>query len=278
MLRSRHLRLFLFITSVPLVLSCGDAEHVNLDGDAGPGGAGDGGGGAVGTDAGIDGDAGTWGGPCDPQSSAQCNNCVDDDGDGLVDGDDPHCSGPRDDDEQTFATGIPGDNSDPRKQDCFFDGNSGMCQIHTCCLLPDPCDEATYGSFDRETDCDLDARCVEDCAPLAPPGCDCFGCCTVCAPGTGECVDILAGLSSGCPLDDLSSDACVECVKSTACSGGGCDPAACILCPGQTEVDLPADCNGANQCPGGEPTCAASSDCEGDAYCVSGCCVGVVVD
>ncbi len=40
---------------------------------------------------------------------------MDNDGDGLVDGFDPECTGPFDDDEATFATGIPGDNKDPRK-------------------------------------------------------------------------------------------------------------------------------------------------------------------
>src|SRR6478609_3127994 len=34
--------------------------------------------------------------------------------------------GPLDNDESSFATGIPVDNIDACKQDCFFDGNSGM--------------------------------------------------------------------------------------------------------------------------------------------------------
>ncbi len=55
----------------------------------------------------------------------QCNNGVDDDGDGTVDGFDIECTGAIDDDEGSFATGIPGDNRDPKWQYCFFDGNSG---------------------------------------------------------------------------------------------------------------------------------------------------------
>src|SRR5262245_10911807 len=39
-----------------------------------------------------------------------CSNGIDDDGDGLVDGFDPECTGPLDNDEGSFATGIPGDN------------------------------------------------------------------------------------------------------------------------------------------------------------------------
>lgn len=254
-----------------LALGSCDAERVNLDDDAG-GGTGRDGGAAAGEDGGTGG-----GGPCEP-SKAQCNNCIDDDEDGLIDGDDPHCAGPIDNDEATFATGIPGDNQDDRKQDCFFDGNSGMCQVHTCCLLPEPCDEATYGAFDPDTDCALDERCVEDCAPITPPGCDCFGCCTICAPGSDECFDILVspGVSPDCSVDDLASDACVKCVKSEVCTGDDCDPAACILCPGQSEDDLPAECEGDNQCPGGGATCETSADCGDDDYCSSGCCIGTV--
>ena len=57
--------------------------------------------------------------------SAQCSNGIDDDHDGLTDYFDPECVGGLDDDESSFATGIPGDNMDACKQDCFFDGNSG---------------------------------------------------------------------------------------------------------------------------------------------------------
>src|SRR5690606_26909529 len=70
-----------------------------------------------------------------------CSNGVDDDGDGKVDGFDEECTGAADDDEGTFATGISGDNVDPKWQDCFFDGNSGAgddgCRYHTDCLTGD---------------------------------------------------------------------------------------------------------------------------------------------
>jgi hypothetical protein len=256
-----------------LLFACGDAERVNLDDrDGGTGNDRDGGG-AVDTDGGGDGGGG---GPCAPQKAA-CNNCVDDDKDGLVDGDDPHCSGPLDEDEETFATGIPGDNRDPKKQDCFFDGNSGGCQVPTCCLLPAPCDEETYGSFDP-TDCELAESCIEECAPITPPGCDCFGCCTICTAGTADCYDVLINpaVSPNCSLDDLASDDCVKCVKSEECSGGECDPENCILCPGQTEDDLPDECNEMNECPGDALPCDTSADCGADDYCSGGCCLGGV--
>ena len=69
---------------------------------------------------------------CKPVAAAdgdtipQCSNCLDDDGDGLADWQDPECAVPLDNDEGSFATGISGDNVDACKQDCFFDGNSGQ--------------------------------------------------------------------------------------------------------------------------------------------------------
>src|SRR5438045_3952646 len=59
-------------------------------------------------------------GPC-VSGGTQCTNCIDDDGDGKVDWLDPECTGPLDNDESSYATGIPGDNVDPCKQDCWFD-------------------------------------------------------------------------------------------------------------------------------------------------------------
>src|SRR5262244_3579693 len=55
----------------------------------------------------------------------QCADGMDNDGDGLIDGADPECSGPYDNDESSYATGIPGDNRAMWMMDCFFDGNSG---------------------------------------------------------------------------------------------------------------------------------------------------------
>ena len=62
----------------------------------------------------------------DPARQPQCSDGIDNDGDGKIDYDDPECVGGLDNDESSFATGIPGDNVDACKQDCFFDGNSGM--------------------------------------------------------------------------------------------------------------------------------------------------------
>ena len=70
----------------------------------------------------------TWGATNQPACNGTvyaCGDGEDNDGDGLVDNMDTECMGPCDDDESSFATGIPGDNMDCKKQDCFFDGDSG---------------------------------------------------------------------------------------------------------------------------------------------------------
>ena len=97
---------------------------------SGTGGQGpDGGvGGGVGVDAGAGGGAvgGAGGLAGGKLGITQCSDGLDNDGDGKIDLADPECVSPLDNDESSFATGIPGDNKDACKQDCFFDGNSGM--------------------------------------------------------------------------------------------------------------------------------------------------------
>ena len=107
--------------------------------------------------------------------ACQCADGMDNDGDGEADGFDTECVSAGDNDEGSFATGISGDNMDPKWQDCFFDGNSGAgdddCRYATECL--------TAGKEQTDPDCMLTKECIEFCKPLAPNGCDCFGCCEV---------------------------------------------------------------------------------------------------
>ena len=218
--------------------------------------------------------------PCVADGTTECSNCLDDDGDGLIDGRDPHCAGPLDDDEETFATGIPGDNKDRGKQDCFFDGDSGgVCQIDTCCLLTQEiCETGDYGGW-PPSDCEFEGDCIDACIGLTPPGCDCFGCCTICDPDTDLCSDVLTNpaVSEGCDFDSLDDPAvCIPCTKSDSCTGGECDPQKCILCPGQTEEDLPLDCDQMNECPDGKTPCDTNGDCAANEYCANSCCVEVV--
>lgn len=238
-------------------------------------------------------------------SNAACNNGIDDDGDGLADGLDPECTGPFDQDEGSFATGIPGDNKDPKWQDCFFDGNSGGgddgCRYPTSCLLGDTAAD--------DPDCELAQACIDYCARLTPNGCDCFGCCTVQAPD-GSSVDIFT--TSTCSLDTLGDeDACPRCQKSVGCDNpcGECE-----LCPGKTVADLPESCvpppptgeggaggapDGAGgswstggtgtggtagvppppsyTCDGGQQVCGAGlPGCGAGLYCQLGCCMPIV--
>lgn len=224
-----------------------------------------------------------------------CDNGIDDDGDGLIDGFDPECTGPLDDDEGTFATGIPGDNKDPKWQDCFFDGNSGAgndsCRYATGCL--------TGELAQTDPDCVVSDSCIKFCARLTQNGCDCFGCCTVQLPD-GSTLDVSA--SATCSVANVSDPkACPRCTKSTQC---GNDCGECELCAGKTLSDLPASCTppsgtggttgaggttgtggkstgGAggttHTCDGGETICGPGlAPCSSTEYCSFGCCIPAI--
>lgn len=216
---------------------------------------------------------------CQP-GAAQCNDCEDNDNDGRIDGFDPECTSGIDDDEGSFGTGIPGDNNSASRQDCFLDGNTGSgddgCDIHTCCILDlmgmmcPP--EFSPGQFDPDA-CEPTQQCIEECAPLVPPGCDCFGCCTVCEGSTCFDIAINPAIAPDCDETTLDDpDACPRCVKSTTCAAD-CDPANCILCPGQDAEDLPPGCD--LTCPNGLTPCTESVDCEVGEFCATGCCVPI---
>jgi hypothetical protein len=216
---------------------------------------------------------------CTPGSFA-CNNCIDDDGDGLIDGFDPECTGATDDREDSFATGLPGDNKDEKIQDCFFDGNSGSgddkCRLHTCCLLDGPCPENLQPPAFNPNDCKVSSQCIANCAPLAPPGCDCFGCCTIC--NSGLCRDILINpaVAPDCTHEVLANEQmCPACRKIEDCGGGNCGDVDCILCPGETLDQLPSQCED-QACPGGRTPCRGDTDCLSNQYCSAGCCIAVI--
>jgi hypothetical protein len=212
-------------------------------------------GGTDATSGGTSGTAGTAGTAGAPAfGTTQCNDGIDNDGDGLIDGMDPECSGPWDNDESSFATGIPGDNKDPKWQDCFFDGNSGAgddgCRYATGCLTGD--------LPQSDPSCTLSQMCLDYCAPRAPNGCDCFGCCTIQTPD-GSSVDIFE--VSTCSIANIDdTKACPRCVKNTQCQNtcGECE-----LCPGKTVADLPASCTPTTTGSGGTSGTGGSSDTGG---------------
>jgi hypothetical protein len=217
--------------------------------------------------------------------TTQCTNCVDDDNDGLPDWLDPDCTGPLDNDESSFATGIPGDNVDPCRQDCFFDGNSGSGDDK--CLWDLKCDPKSPGApkcpYSPTAKCAPQTKaCVDFCKPLTPNGCDCFGCCTL-PTGDGGSVDVL--LVSTCSAAKAGdANACPRCTKDPSCNNP-CER--CELCVGKNE--LPADCKPANGgdggttspadggtgqvCPYNRQSCDATTLCPVGSYCLTGCCV-----
>ncbi len=268
------------IEVLPLLLSamlfaCGGGGGSGDDDDDGDGGA------TIDADpnapdAGIDGMLPPG---CDNPGTTQCSDCIDNDQDGQIDGYDIECTSAADDDEGSFATGIPGDNMDGTWQDCFFDGNSGAgddgCRYNSCCLYP-PTDDRYCESPGELASCDVatQTECIDSCGPAAPPGCDCFGCCTVC--DDAGCVDIITNpaIAPNCDGDVIhDATACPVCVRNTDC-GTSCDddPEDCILCPGQDPSDLPAGCN-VQECPAGQAVCGTGTACPVGDFCSNGCCI-----
>lgn len=222
-------------------------------------------------------------------SPCKCHNGIDDDNDGFIDGLDTECTGPYDDDESTFATGIPGDNRD-FCQDCFFDGNSGAgddkCAYHTDCLYG----EAPSGGGNSDChNCDVSTECVNFCKARTPNGCDCFGCCGV-LTDSGETVNVV--LAATCSLDVVDDEAkCPRCVQATNDCVNECGR--CELCPGKTVEDLPADCYQAppdaglpdggtpsypppQSCDEGQTPCDEGNGCPATYFCSQGCCLPIL--
>ena len=224
------------------------------------------------------GDSVTVGASCDCGGVAcQCSDGLDNDGDspdGIqnIDGLDIECTGACDNDEGSFATGIPGDNQDPH-QDCFFDGDSGAGN--------DGCKDSNEPSLE----------CQNFCAPLTPNGCDCFGCCTVTLSDGGTTTVQLGGTCSDADLIEDTS-ACEPCTQSETCVN---ECGECELCPGKVLADIPESCGSDNgdgdgdgdgdgsggspnfSCDNGATPCTSSAECGGNGYCQTGCCVDIVL-
>jgi hypothetical protein len=250
-----------------LVPGCGNSVNALSTGTAGQAG------GATGT--------GGLGGGKIPIGMTQCSDGVDNDNDGKVDYADPECVGGLDNDEGTFATGIPGDNIDACKQDCFFDGNSGMgddgCDWQLKC---DPMTNNAACPYDPDfaashaMECSLSAsqsqKCIDYCRKLVPNGCDCFGCCTV--PGATTPIRLVPT----CTAADFGNPAkCPACTQVTQCM---VPCGRCEYCIGKDT--LPPDCNADGgtpyTCPEGYTACGqygvAPENCPVDTTCVTGCC------
>ena len=197
--------------------------------------------------------------------------------------------------ESSYATGIPGDNVDACKQDCFFDGNSGMgddgCDWQLKCdprttNAACPYDQA-YAS--QHTDeCSFSASqsqtCIDKCQKLVPNGCDCFGCCVV--PGAPAPI-LLAATCTAANFNDPTK--CPRCTQVTQCSNP-CEH--CEICIGKPT--LPADCTtttpdagtdgppppppqcGTDYQPCGPGTPTPADSCPQGLGCITGCCTPLV--
>ncbi|HEX6242509.1 MAG TPA: hypothetical protein VFZ61_16465 [Polyangiales bacterium] len=196
----------------------------------------------------------------------QCDNGLDDDDDGLIDGFDPECTGPFDKDEGSFSIGVPSGN--PKCDDCYFDesGNSNddECEVAAHCSV----DGTPAGAPASCNQCEPSGDCVNNCKPRTPNGCDCFGCCDI--PFQGGTVRVK--LADTCTMKDLGDpQRCPPCViPENADCYNPCER--CELCAGKTS--LPSGC-GSNTCADGR-TCKLTSECRATEYCTHGCCVEYV--
>jgi len=201
-----------------------------------------------------------------------CDDGLDNDADGSIDGLDPECTGALDEDEASFATGKPSKAKQCR--DCFWDEDMGTgndaCRYASECLRGlSATGNGNCGS------CEVSAKCVDTCASRTPSGCDCFGCCEVARP---DGVVVTIELSERCSLDRLDDTAaCPRCRQSSQCRNvcGRCE-----LCPGRSLTELPADCGQnppLNRCDEGQSVCSTSAGCGTDQYCHLGCCFAVLL-
>jgi hypothetical protein len=236
-----------------------------------------------------------------------CTDCIDNDGDGLIDGFDPECTGYLDNDEGSFATGIQGDNVDACKQDCFFDGNSGQgddgCNWDLACdplnpggKLAKPC---PYEPDKKNCPGPPSQKCLDACMKNVPNGCDCFGCCAFQTASGPKAVLLLPQ----CSFDKIDDPvACPPCTQAKECNNP-CEP--CEYCLGKTE--LPPECAGGSggsggssgaggsagqaggagvagssgsgplpQCPSGVQSCTPTAPCPSGYYCLTGCCQVII--
>lgn len=277
---------------------CGQTVEVGADdavGGSGPSGSGGGlqlsgasSGGASASGPGSGGESACVVTPC-RGTTYLCGNCLDDDGDGKIDSEDPECLGPCDADEKNLSTGLDTGNGAPCRSDCYFDGDAGpgndKClwthQCDTLSVAPDypPSGEARC-AFDPSkapsgTTCaellDQQApQCLDECYPLVPNGCDCFGCCEL--PAGSNLYHFIGATrdGAGCELDAAGDPtSCPRCTPVLGCLNQ-CEK--CESCVGRG-VDPDPSCGASVACPTGQAACTTSEQCDYQEYCVTGCCV-----
>jgi hypothetical protein len=201
----------------------------------------------------------------------QCGDCKDNDGDGLIDSQDPDCLGFCQNNEAGFFGAIPGQNNAPCKSDCYFDQDTGsgndQCYWSHYCDPNEQMSSVAPAGTDPEIGCDYNPAakipganvpagqsdctyllanqsdtCHAVCGPLTPNGCDCFGCCqnpnnTNSYIYAGSVDNSGAGTCNADPAVLADPTKCKPCEPVTGCQKA-CGH--CELCFGKTT--LPADC------------------------------------
>ncbi|MDC0743715.1 hypothetical protein [Polyangium mundeleinium] len=239
----------------------------------GAGGIGGSTGGAGGTgnipDAGPDGWVGPDGGfvmaACVNQVY-QCGDTIDNDGDGLIDWQDPECLGPCDNSETGLGVSIPGGAGAACITDCFWDSNSGTGNDE--CYWNHQCDPLStapdyYPEWWNGNKCTYNANantpgtnlscdellnnqpetCKQVCPELTPNGCDCFGCCVIYKDGQKH-GPVWLGTENGlgsfsCDLEHLDDPkSCAPCTQVKGACYNECGT--CELCIGKDT--LPPEC------------------------------------
>lgn len=284
--------------------------------NGGAGGANGGGSAAGGNAAGGQGQ-GLQAAPCGNQTY-DCGDQQDNDGDGLIDSDDPDCLGPCDDTEDSYNPELPGFSGAACRLDCFWDTGNGSEEgcywDHRCDPLsvdpnyypegiaceyegPDAtpqtinatCSEMLVADYPSQQDC------LDNCAPLTPNGCDCFGCCELPA-GSGSTVWIGSYTGSNTPTCVTDADftdpaRCQPCTQVPGCIND-CDvceiclgkpflPPECFDPPPSTSSSTSSGTGGGGgsggapqQCPPGIQACGlpGQAPCPGGSFCITGCC------
>jgi hypothetical protein len=242
----------------------------------------------------------------------ECADCLDNDGDGLVDSMDPQCLGPCDNTEgPALEPGIGGDTGDQCKRDCYFDFGNGSgnddCRWAYSCDPLEPKEKCVYKqSLVGKSDCPdtQSQQCLNLCLPITPNGCDCFGCCTFPelmgkgAGGKDQYVWIGRTEEPFCTFSSVSdAAACPPCTPEPSCTNtcGRCEicigkptiPADCLTqttdggVPG-SDSGIPTSDGGGDQnsrCNPGVQPCGLPADalCPADQYCITGCCISVIM-
>lgn len=217
-----------------------------------------------------------------------CGDCIDNDGDCIVDADDDECLGACDNTEDSLYGGISGQNNSPCKSDCYFDqdtgaGNDDCYWSHTCDpfeVAPNYAPESSqcaynpnanipgYGGNCASAFTTQSAECADYCGPLTPNGCDCFGCCDIPGAATPVWLGSENNGQGSCTLADVGDPSkCKPCTQVAACLN---TCAECEICIGDST--LPPECS-VQECNGAQP-CGQSGqlDCADGFFCVTGCC------